>query len=200
MVKLSLQEKFAFQFIFNEKKVYHRWYGRFLSFGIDFGRLKRVVVRIPNWMQWCEEWTKEGDELHRKAEQALTEGYRTKAKALFHEAVGCYHVGQHIFFIDCSQKEGSQEKARRSYKQAISLYEDKEKPIRIEIPFKGVKIPAYLRLSGIPNKPLVIFVNGMDNIKEAEGHSLCALFINSMDSILLLLMAPGRRTVEGHEI
>ncbi|WP_342480116.1 dienelactone hydrolase family protein [Paenibacillus sp. FSL L8-0340] len=176
MVKLSLQEKFAFQFIFNEKKVYHRWYGRFLSFGIDFGRLKRVVARIPNWMQWCEEWTKEGDELHRKAEQALTEGYRTKAKALFHEAVGCYHVGQHIFFIDCSQKEGSQEKARRSYKQAISLYEDKDKPIRIEIPFKGVEIPAYLRLSGIPNKPLVIFVNGMDNIKEAEGHSQGTLY------------------------
>lgn len=170
MENLSFKEKLAFKFILNEK-IYQRWYGRFLSFGIDYGRLKRVVARIPNWMQWCNEWTKEGDEVYKKAEQALKDGYEYKAKELFHEAAACYHVGQHIFFIDSKQKEGSQEKARMSYKRAISLYDEKEKPIRIEVPFNGAKIPGYLRLSDTPNKPLVIFVNGMDNIKEAEGHA-----------------------------
>jgi alpha-beta hydrolase superfamily lysophospholipase len=170
MVKLSLKEKFAFKFILNDK-IYQRWYGRFLSFGVDYWRLKRVVARISNWLQWCNEWTKEGDEVYKKAEEALKEGYESKARALFHEAAACYHIGQHIFFIDKKQKEGSQEKARTSYKRAISLYDEKEKPVRIEIPFNGVKIPGYLRLSDTPNKPLVIFVSGMDNIKEAEGHS-----------------------------
>ncbi|BCZ45366.1 hypothetical protein psyc5s11_14330 [Clostridium gelidum] len=176
MVKLSLKEKFAFKFIFSEKRVYQRWYGRFLSFGIDYGRLQRVVKRVSNWLQWCDEWTKEGDQLYKKAEEALIDGYKSKAKALFHEAVGCYHVGQHIFFIDNNQKERTQEKARTSYKKAIGLYEEEERPIRIDIPFNNVKIPGYLRLATGKNKPLIIFINGMDNIKEAEGHSQGTLF------------------------
>ncbi|EKQ58191.1 MULTISPECIES: dienelactone hydrolase family protein [unclassified Clostridium] len=176
MVNLSLKEKFAFKFIFNEKRIFQRWYGRFLGFGIDYGRLKRVVARVSNWLQWCEEWTKEGDLLYKKAEEELINGYEIKAKALFHEAVGCYHVGQHIFFIDSNQKERTQEKARISYKRAIDLYDEKERPIRIEIPFNGAIIPGYLRLSNMPNEPLVIFINGMDNIKEAEGHSQGTLF------------------------
>ncbi len=176
MIKLSLKEKFAFRFIFSEKKVYHRWYGRFLSFGIDYGRLRRVVARVHNWLEWCNEWTKEGDKVYKKAEEAIKDGYEVKARALYHEAVGCYHAGQHIFFIDSNQKETTQEKARISYKKAIGLYDEQERPIRIEIPFNGIKIPGYLRLSAIPNKPLLIFVNGMDNIKEAEGHSQGTLF------------------------
>lgn len=176
MVNLTFKEKLMFNFIFNEKRVYYRWYGRFLSFGIDYGRLKRVVARIPNWLQWCNQWTKEGDELFEKAEKALQEGNRLKARGLFHEAVGCYHTGQHIFFIDSNQKEKTQEKARISYQRAIQLYDEKERPIRIEIPFDGIKIPGYLRLSSIPNSPLIIFVNGMDNIKEAEGNSQGNLF------------------------
>lgn len=176
MVRLSLKEKFAFKFIFNEKRVYQRWYGRFLSFGLDYGRLKRVVARVSDWVEWCNEWTQEGDAVYKKAEQALQEGYECKARALFHEAVACYHIGQHIFFIDRDQKERAQEKARTSYKRAIGLYDEKERPIHIEIPFNGVKIRGYLRLSDTPNKPLMIFVNGMDNIKEAEGHGFGTLF------------------------
>lgn len=176
MVKLTVKEKIAFKFIFSESRVYYRWYGRFLSFGIDYGRLRRVVARISDWLQWCNQWTKEGDGLFQKAEEALIEGDQLKARALFHEAVGCYHAGQHIFFIDSSQKEEAQEKARLSYRRAISLYEEKDRPIRIEVPFGGVKIPGYLRLSAELNSPLVIFVNGMDNIKEAEGNSQGNIF------------------------
>ncbi len=176
MVKLSLKERFAFKFIFSEKRIYHKWYGRFLFLGIDYGRLRRVVKRVSNWLQWCEEWTKEGDQVYETAAQALAEGYEFKARTLFHEAVACYHIGQHVFFIDSNQKEKTQEKARISYKKAISLYDDKERPIEIEIPFNGVKIRGYLRLSGIPNSPLMIFINGMDNIKEAEGHWFGSLF------------------------
>lgn len=176
MVNLSAKEKFAFRFIFNESRVYHRWYGRFLSFGTDYGRLKRVVARVPDWLHWCEEWTKEGDEVSQKAEQALAEGYRVKARTLFHQSIACYHIGQHIFFIDSVQKEKTQEKARKSYAKVLVLYPEGQRPIRVEIPFKDVKIPAYVRLSSVPGNPLIIFVSGMDNIKEAEGHGFGALF------------------------
>lgn len=176
MVKLSLKESVAFKFIFNEKRIYQKWYGRFLFLGIDYGRLKRVVNRISNWLHWCDEWTIEGDLLYKKAEQAVNDGYLFKSMILFHEAVACYHIGQHIFFIDSNQKEKTQEKARISYKRAIDLYDENERPILIEIPFEDVKLKGYLRLSGTVNQPFIIFVNGMDNIKEAEGHWFGSIF------------------------
>jgi len=175
MVKLTLKERFAFRFVFNEK-VYQRWYGRFLSFGVDYWRMKRVVKRITNWQQWCREWSIEGDLVYKKATEAQSEGFNIKAKALFHEAVACYHIGQHIFFIDSIQKEAAQVKARESYRKALELYAEKERPIKVEIPYKGAVIKGYLRLSREPNQPLVIFVNGMDNIKEAEGHFQGAIY------------------------
>lgn len=176
MMNLSLKEKFMFRFIFNEDRVYHRWYGRFLSFGIDYGRLRRVVNRTHNWLDWCKEWTEEGDSVYKKAKDALNNDNVFKARKLFHEAVACYHIGQHIFFIDSDQKEKAQAKARISYQRAISLYDKSERPIRIEIPFRDVTIKGYLHLSRDYKSPLLIFINGMDNIKEAEGHCFGSLF------------------------
>lgn len=42
MKELTIKEKLASNFIFNEKLMYHRWYGRWFVFGLDYGRLKRV--------------------------------------------------------------------------------------------------------------------------------------------------------------
>lgn len=168
--QLTAKEKIAFRFIFNEKRVYRRWYGRWFVFGLDYGRLNRVIPRIGNWFQWCHEWDKEGDEVEKLAGQAVKSGNTVTARALFHQAVACYHIGQHIFFIDPEQKQRTQEKARRSYHQAIKLYPDAQRPQKVEIPYKGIKIPGYLHATTQPNSPVVIYVNGMDNIKEAENH------------------------------
>ena len=171
MVKLTLKEKFAFRFILNDG-IFQRWYGRFLSFGIDYWRMKRVISRVENWLDWCKEWKKEGNYLYNTAEKALMSGNINMARELFHEATACYHIGQHIFFIDENQKEESQELARASYQNAIQLYPEKDRPLTIRIPYEGTEITGYLRLSKSPNAPLVIFINGMDNIKEAEGHAM----------------------------
>jgi dienelactone hydrolase len=176
MVDLTIKEKIAFKFIFNEKRVYRRWFGRLLSFGIDYGRMQRVIRRVHSWLGWCSEWSHEGDALCVLAEEALAADNRQKACAMFHEAVGCYHTGQHVFFIDRDQKEPAQAKARECYGRYIELLPEAERPIRIEIPFKNAKIPGYLRKAKSPNSPLIIFVNGMDNIKEAEGNAQGLLF------------------------
>ncbi len=170
MTKLTLTEKFAFRFIFSERRVYQRWYGRFLVFGIDYGRLRRVVARVDNWLDWCREWRKEGAELEGRANSALDQGHMASAIAWFHEAVACYHIGQHIFFIDPEQKESTQQMARACYERAISLYPPGDRPERMEIPFEGTVLPGYLHRAPAPARPLVIYVNGMDNIKEAENH------------------------------
>ena len=75
-----------------------------------------------------------------------------------------------FFFIDPDQKNKALEKVWENYGRAIDLYVHNEKSIRIEIPFRGTVIPGYLRITDKPGQPLVILINGMDNIKEVEQH------------------------------
>ena len=176
MERLSVKERIFYRFILSENLVYKHWYTRFLICGVDLARIRRVVSRLKNFYRWCAEWTKEGENLLERAENALSNGDTYTARCLFHEAAGCFHIGQHIYFIDLEQKEEVQEKARQSYKRAIQLYNEEKRPIRLEIPFRGTVIPGYLRLTQQPNRPLVIHINGLDNIKEVENHYMGGLF------------------------
>lgn len=179
MEKLSLKEKIFYGFILNEKRVYKHWYTRFLICGVDLDRIRRVVSRIKNWYGWCSEWYKEGKALENLAEEALSKNNTITAKHLFHKAAACYHVGQHFFYIDPEQKNKALEKVWVNYQRAIELYDDDQRPIRIEIPFRDVKIPGYLRIQGKPNRPLVILINGMDNLKETEMHYFGKLLLDA---------------------
>ena len=172
MESLSLKEKIAFGFVFNEKRVYQHWYTRFLLCGVDLERIRRVVAKIKNWYQWCSEWVKEGEALEKLAGNALSNENRYSAGWLFHEAAGCFHVGQHFFYIDPDQKNAAQERVRENYKRALELYAENQRPVRVEIPFRETVIPGYLRLTSQPKRPLVILINGMDNLKEVENHYL----------------------------
>ena len=179
MEKLSVKEKVFYRFILSEKLVYKHWYTRFLICGVDLARIRRVVSRIKNFYGWCAEWAKEGEILYKMAEDALLNGDTYTARNLFHEAAGCFHIGQHIYFIDLEQKEKAQENARQSYKRAIQLYDEEKRPIRLEIPFRGNVIPAYLRLAVQLNRPLIIHISGLDNIKEVENHYMGSLLVEA---------------------
>ncbi|GAH19988.1 unnamed protein product, partial [marine sediment metagenome] len=84
--KLSLKEKIAYRFIFNEKNTYKYWYNRFLFCGVDLERSRRVISRIKNFYRWCDEWSKEGENLETLAQEALSKENIYTAKYLFHEA------------------------------------------------------------------------------------------------------------------
>jgi pimeloyl-ACP methyl ester carboxylesterase len=172
IAKLSVKERVAYRFIFNEKRVYKYWYNRFLISGVDLDRIRRVIPRIRNFYGWCDEWSKEGEMLEKLAEDALAKGNTYSARCLFQEAAACFHIGQSTYFLNIERKNKAQERARENYKRAIALYDEDERPIRLEIPFRGTVIPGYLRLAKQPNKPLIIFINGGDNIKEIENHYL----------------------------
>jgi alpha-beta hydrolase superfamily lysophospholipase len=179
MEKLSLKEKIFYAMVCNEKRVYQHWYRRYLNASVDLDRIRRVVARIKNWYQWCAEWSAEGESLEILAEKSLEKGNTHSAKAFFYEAAGCFHVGQHSFYIDPEQKIQAESKLRKNYERAVSLCNGNEKPIKVEIPFRGVLIPGYLRLTEKPNRPLVIFINGMDNLKEIELHHYGNIFTAS---------------------
>jgi len=179
MKRLSIREKIIYRFIFNEERVYKHWYSRFLVCGVNLDRIRRVVRRIKSFYNWCSEWSKEGQTLESLGEEALSGGNTYSARYLFHEAAGCFHIGQHIYFIDIEQKNSAQKRARENYLRAIALYDERLRPVRIEIPFGETVIPGYLRVAGLPKRPLVIQVNGLDNIKEVENHWLGDLFLDA---------------------
>ena len=179
MEKLTFQEKIFYGFVCNEKRVYQHWYNRFLLCGVDYARIRRVVSRIKNWYLRCEERHKEGLILEERAEDLLKKGYHVTAKEMFHEAAACFHVGQHFFYIDPQQKHKSLKRIHYNYTKSLSLYEKLKRPIRFDISFRGAKIPGYIRLQSEQNRPLVIFVNGMDNVKEIEQHAFSSRFYNS---------------------
>lgn len=179
MEKLSFKEKVIYRFVLSEKRVYKHWYTRFLICGVDLERIRRVISRIKNFYEWCVEWSKEGEVLENLAEDALAKDNTYTARRLFHEAAGCFHIGQHIYFIDIERKNLAQERARKNYKRAIGLCEERKRPIGVEIPFRGTGIPGYLRLTEQPSRPLVILINGLDNIKEVENHYLGDLLLDS---------------------
>ena len=179
IVKLSLKEKIAYRFILNEKNTYKHWYNRFLFCGVDLERSRRVVSRIKNFYHWCDEWSKEGENLETLAQEALSAENTYTAKYLFHETAGCFFVGQLPYYIDIRKKNEAQERARENYKRAIELLGEGKRPIRIEIPFRETFIPGYLKLCSHPNRPLIIIINSIDSIKEIENHYLGNLLLEA---------------------
>jgi len=179
IAKLSLKEKIAYRFIFNEKNTYRYWYNRFLYCGVDLERSRRVISRIKNFYHWCDEWSKEGENLETLAQEALSKENIYTAKYLFHEAAGCFFVGQLPYYIDIRKKNEAQERARENYKRAIKLYPEEKRPVRIEIPFRKTFISGYLKLYSHPNRPLIILINSIDGIKEIENHYLGNLLLEA---------------------
>lgn len=176
MPRLTLKERIFYGLICNESRVYKHWYTRFLLSGVDLARITRVVDRIPKWRNWCAEWYKEGLMLENMAEKALSEDNRECARRWFHEAAGCYHVGQHFFYLDDDLKKKCLDRIWSIYPRALELTEDISRPRRVDIPFRGVKIPGYLRLQPRPGKPMIVQINGLDNLKEIEQHNVGLIF------------------------
>ena len=154
-------------------------YNRFAMCGVDPARSERVVTRVKNYYDWNNQWFKEGQDVEHLAEKAERKGNIFLANRLFHEAAGCYHIGNFLNFYDIEQKIESQEAARRCYVKAIAFYEEQDRPVRIEIPFRGVEIPGYLLLNDKPGQPLIIFVNVLNNIKEVENHFFAQDFLRA---------------------
>lgn len=122
MEDLSIREKIFYGLICSENHVYKHWYRRFINAGVDLGRIRRVINRIRNWYQWCDEWSKEGEHLERLAQQARSDNSLFSARQFFHQAAGCFHIGQHFFYIDPDQKRAAEIRLRQNYCKALEHY------------------------------------------------------------------------------
>ena len=170
--RMTLKERIFYGLVCNERRVYRHWYTRFLLAGVDLDRIARVVARVPRWSRWCAEWHAEGEKLEHMADGALERGHKATARRFFHEAAGCFHVGQHFFYFDDDLKQRCLEKIWTLYPKALALDDDPTRPERVEIPYRGLTLPGYLRRRPEAGRPLVIQINGLDNLKECEQHTI----------------------------
>jgi len=176
---MKFWEKIYARMVSMQKVITTTDYNRFSICGVDPARTERVVKRVKNYFDWCNQWTKEGEKLEELAGEALKDGNLYLARGLYHSAAGCYHIGSFINYYDIEEKIEAQKLARQCYQKAIALYEEQERPIRIEIPFREVEIPGYLLLASQPEQPLIIFVNVLNNIKEVENHFYAQDFVKA---------------------
>jgi len=179
MHRLTVKERIFYDVVCSENRVYRHWYTRFLLAGVDLERIRRVVGRIRRWRDWCSEWSAEGCRLEAMAEQAQAAGDVACARRLFHEAAGCFQVGQHFFYLDDGLKARALERIWSLYPRAVALDDGPGRPVRADIPFGGLRIPAYCRFRPESGRPLVVQVNGLDNLKEIEQHAVGRLLFDA---------------------
>lgn len=117
---------------------------------------------------WISEWCKSGERNEEYAEEALRQGKRIAAGEFYLVAYNCYHVSHYFYFADFPMWEVKKKAMKRYYtafgKAAPLLVPPAE---RIDIPFEGVTLPAYLiKPLGVERPPVVVFLGGANHVKE----------------------------------
>lgn len=141
----------------------HRF--RLLANGIDIHDLETTLSRVKEWKDWCQAWSETAASHEKRAEEALRQGCSMTSAQYFLRAASCYHFGQNLFYEDLEQKaEAHNRKIEAFRKGSPSL---SPSPVRVEIPFDGITMAAYLRIPQSTAKvPCVVLVPGSDASKE----------------------------------
>lgn len=138
---------------------------RFLADGVHYRDLMDIRAAAPDWKSWPATWSKWAEEAGKRGEAALAADAKLTAATEFARASLYYHYGQNMLFNDLALKKSIHDKKRDAFKRAAPLFEVPME--RIEIPFDGIKMAAYLRVpAGVKKPPCVILLGGLDTTKE----------------------------------
>ena len=141
------------------------------------------------------------------ARAAEAHGHRETARQLYYKAVDHYHLAQHsIFEDDNPDKIFLYERLAACYDRVMELADYSIE--RVEIPWEGGSLQAILHLiPGKPKAPTVLFIPGMDMVKEVMADPDNNPFIKR-GMHLMVLDGPGqgvsnirkiRVTADNHE-
>lgn len=149
--------------------------------GLDDSEVDRIVRGIRTFFawghshDWIAEWTAAGDDYARRAEAAMAAGHKVTAGETWRLASSCYFFGWYIHnhFVPIPAADRAHELCIEAYRKAAPLLSPPSE--RVDIPFRGKTLPAYLRRpdGGISDRkwPVVIVVGGANSTKE-ENHPL----------------------------
>lgn len=172
------------------------WQPRFLAAGVDVSDLsKDIIPKASNWQEWYKAWCEVGARHEAIGEEALKGGNDYTAGQAFAKAAVYYHFSQFTLakYPDL-KKEGTTRKIEVYKKAAPRLLPYAR---RIEIPFEGEIIPAYLRVPfSVVKPPVVLLIPGADSVKEEFRTLEEVLLIRGMAT--LSMDGPGQGEMRYH--
>ncbi len=141
------------------------WALRFVANGTDYADLQATLGRIARWEEWCREWGRTAAGYEALAERADQHGRRLTAAGAWRRAALCWHWGKFLFTEYPDQQRAAHERAVACYARGAWALEPPA--ARVEIPYQGTRLAAYLRLPpGERPAPTVLMVPGLDSVKE----------------------------------
>ncbi|MFN7085636.1 MAG: alpha/beta hydrolase family protein [Burkholderiales bacterium] len=149
----------------NTQVALERFSWRMLSQYVSPWEFEQIKKNVQTWDQWCGEWCKAARKHAAIADAAAAQGHGITAGAAYIRAALYYHWASFLFVHDQQQFVAALQAMGECWEKAAPLVD----PLMelMEIPFEGVKMPAYLRKpAGVAQPPIVVLVPGGDSTKE----------------------------------
>ena len=169
------------------------WAPRFIANGTDYVDFLATLSRITSWDEWCREWGVTAAGYEAIAERAEDKGRRLTAAGAWRRAALCWHWGKFLFTEHPEEQRAAHERTVACYARgARALYPPAE---RVEIPYQGTRLAAYLRLpAGSGPAPAVVMIPGLDSVKEELQAT--AVYLLERGMATLAVDGPGQGEAE----
>ncbi len=130
----------------------------FIAQGLPASDVRRAIARARSVNNWVEGWRTVANEREDDGNRLMEQGYTVSASQCFFYATLAYHFAQFIYFSDLDEKHTIHHRSVECYKQAVRMFEPPAE--RVEIPFRGITMPGYLRIPrDVARPPVVININ-----------------------------------------
>jgi 2,6-dihydroxypseudooxynicotine hydrolase len=144
------------------------WAPRFVANGTDYADVQATLARIERWPEWCREWGRTAAGYEALAERAERHGRRRSAAGAWRRAGLCWHWGKFVFVDWPDEQRAAHERTVACYAKGAWALDPPAK--RVEIPYAGTRLAAYLRVpaAGADGRrpPVVVLLPGLDSVKE----------------------------------
>jgi 2,6-dihydroxypseudooxynicotine hydrolase len=148
------------------KDLFEYWLPRLTADGVDTNDVLTVHKQVSGWSEWPYAWAEMGDNYLSLAKSRKADGHKFSTGEALLRASLAYHCGQIVAFNTPELKAKLQQRKVTAFREAAPLLDPPAE--RLEITFKNLKIPGFLRLPKerkIP-APCVLLVPGLDSTKE----------------------------------
>lgn len=159
--------------------------------GMEHSEIERVVHRIKTFYSegighdWIAEWDRAGDEYLVRAREAVALKRFETAGDLYLISTASYFCGAFCVFglRALPAREAVHRRAVETYQEGGPYYRPPAR--RVDVPFDGASLPAYLRLpEGVTRPACVVMVGGANSTKE-DNHPIADYFLKRGMAVFL---------------
>ena len=169
------------------------WAPRFVANGTDYADFVATLKRVRHWQDWCAEWGRTAQAYEALAEEAEADGHTETAAGAWRRAALAWHWGKFVFMDDLEQQRAAHDRTVSCYAKATSSLSPPAH--RVEIPYEGTHLAAYLRVpDGTGPHPVVIMAPGLDSVKEELQSTADVLLARGLAT--LAIDGPGQGEAE----